>query len=245
MISHDLECVFVHIPKTGGTSILHYFLDVSGITWENRADLLLGFNDVPAHGPQRLTHLTMSEYLALGYLSRRQCERYFKFAFVRNPWSRLLSEYLFRYLGVYTFREFVMDYVPCNMPGQYPQKGKKGKSEADSFLDQKRHLLPQYKFIFDDEGRQCVDFIARYENLDENFSSIVRKLGVEGKSVLQRKNTAQDHLKNALVQKGILQPDESIKFNGEIDYRNFYSEETKSAVANYYHKDISLFEYQF
>ena len=63
MIFHRYRCLSVHIPKTGGNSINRVF----GIGWQDHKDL-----------------------------ARYREERfraYFKFAVVRNPWERLLSDY--------------------------------------------------------------------------------------------------------------------------------------------------------
>jgi|SaaInlV_165m_DNA_1040744.scaffolds.fasta_scaffold38728_1 chondroitin 4-sulfotransferase 11 len=67
MISHKHQCVFVHIPKTGGTSL---------------GKLLLG--DLDAY--EGKTHSPFSG----PYLKFPQ---YFKFSFVRNPWDRIVSYY--------------------------------------------------------------------------------------------------------------------------------------------------------
>ena len=45
MISHNHEYVFVHIPKCGGQSIEHVFLNDLGLEWHNRSPLLLRPND--------------------------------------------------------------------------------------------------------------------------------------------------------------------------------------------------------
>src|SRR6187402_3169911 len=67
MISHKHQCIFVHIPKTAGNSINRVF----GVGWENHKDLARYHAEIP----------------------RETFERYFKFAIVRNPWDRLLSDY--------------------------------------------------------------------------------------------------------------------------------------------------------
>ena len=63
MISHRHQCVFVHVPKTAGISIEHVFLAQYGLTWDERAPLLLRFNPDPALGPERLGHLTATDEL--------------------------------------------------------------------------------------------------------------------------------------------------------------------------------------
>jgi hypothetical protein len=62
------QCIFIHIPKAAGTSV---------------ALTLFG-------EPSR--HVPWFEYYQA---NPRKFRKYFKFAFVRNPWDRLVSSYFF------------------------------------------------------------------------------------------------------------------------------------------------------
>src|SRR5947208_3465937 len=62
------RCIFIHIPKTAGSSI---------------ALSLFG---------EQLEHITYRDYQIA---NPRKFDRYFKFAFVRNPWDRVVSSYFF------------------------------------------------------------------------------------------------------------------------------------------------------
>lgn len=112
MICHHHKCIFIHIPKTAGQSIEHVFLDLLGLTWETRAPLLLRFNDRKELGPPRLAHLKANDYVNFKYISEELFNSYFKFSFVRNPWSRLVSFYNYRkYYLFYNFKYFVMKHL--------------------------------------------------------------------------------------------------------------------------------------
>jgi hypothetical protein len=64
----EFQCIFIHIPKTAGTSV---------------ARTLFG---------QGSRHVPYFEYEKV---NGRKFNRYFKFAFVRNSWDRLVSTYFF------------------------------------------------------------------------------------------------------------------------------------------------------
>ena len=73
MICTEHQCIFVHIPRTGGTSI----------------EQKLGLFETPFHTAQ--DHRPI--YVIHNEVDKKEFDRYFKFTIVRNPWSRLFSWY--------------------------------------------------------------------------------------------------------------------------------------------------------
>lgn len=71
MISHEYKCIFVHISRTGGSSIEKA---ICGREW---------WKINPA-----TKHLTASQTKEI---YKDYWNSYFKFSFVRNPWDRLVS----------------------------------------------------------------------------------------------------------------------------------------------------------
>jgi hypothetical protein len=87
-VDHDQKLLFIHVPKTGGTTIL----TLLGLWKEERSpDLHTLFGDL---GPLDLQHLTVAQ--ARQFLTPAEFAAYFKFAFVRNPWDRAVSAALWR-----------------------------------------------------------------------------------------------------------------------------------------------------
>lgn len=208
-ISHKHKCIFVHIPKTGGVSITTA-LGICGTQIDrNRFDntlnenILFGFN-----GKIYYQHLLLREIKKI--VERYIFNSYFKFAFVRNPYSRIVSEYLYRkninqrFINT-TFREFIINYL-------IPNNKKKLKDDKD------RHSKPQYKFITDNKGKIEVDFVGRFENIDEDFEMIKKILGLN----------VDLHILNK---------------SGNQLYEKYYDEETKKIVGRIYQKDFQIFGY--
>ena len=167
MLCTNLNCLFVHIPKTGGQSIAHALLRHLGLDWEQRARFLMRPNDDPARGPERLAHLTASEYVEFGYLSQSEFDSLFKFSIVRNPWDRLVSEYRYRgYAERQDFRTFVREGLP-----------------APGWGDPYRHILPQRDFLFGAGGQLLVDRVLRFEQLAEEADELLAQLGLEDRSL--------------------------------------------------------------
>ena len=78
MINDELKFIFIHIPKTGGSSIEQIF------GRENR------LKDKTVHAP--LSVYDLEKY-----------KDYYKFSFVRNPWDKLVSEYFWFTNNKYRF----------------------------------------------------------------------------------------------------------------------------------------------
>ncbi|NTS76907.1 sulfotransferase family 2 domain-containing protein [Catenovulum sp. SM1970] len=227
MISSDHRSLFIHIPKTAGQSVESAFLSDLGLAWEQRSKLLLKPNNDQKLGPPRLAHLTASEYIDLGYIDETRFNSYFKFCFVRNPWSRLASEYLYRkghgdaaYQG--TLDDFIFKFFPKPVDDNHHTN-----------KDYYRHVIPQVDFIYQGD-KLCVDFVGRFERLDEDFSFIANKLNLQSK-LLPHKN-ATDRKWLRLLKSLVLR---------KKDYRTLYTDRSAEWVAKYYASDIKKFNYCF
>jgi len=162
MICHHYKCIFVHTPKTAGQSMEHVFLRLLNLDWETRAPLLLRPNDQPKLGPPRLAHLKADEYVRFKYLPQEMFDDYFKFAFVRNPWSRMVS--MFRYLDVektWEFKSFLMHIFKNRI-----------------WKEQYWFVGPQCEFVCAEDGRVLMDFIGRFERLQIDFNHVCQKIDI-------------------------------------------------------------------
>ena len=78
------KTIFIHIPKTAGTSIEHTLIDYS---LNHRGDLKNWYGKVQGY---ELDHSTIK-------FMKQHCnhynDSYLKFCIVRNPYERLVSEY--------------------------------------------------------------------------------------------------------------------------------------------------------
>ena len=81
-------------------------------------------------------------------------------------------------------------------------------------------LRPQCDFIFDDSNNQLVDFIGRYENLEEDFNHILEKLQINVQ--LKRFNS-----------------------NYYRSHKEILNKESIELIYERYKEDISIFKYNF
>ena len=166
MISHDKKCIFIHIPKCGGTS-------VEDVIWpkdqgRTEQDLWMGFvtqfeNKYQTGGLQHLLAWQVRDEVG-----RDVFGAYYKFAFVRNPWDRIVSQ--FAYMQQ---RPDLMDYL-----------GMTSETEFKSYLELirlKEHVqwMPQVRFLLDHDGSILVDRIGRLEVFDYDCAQIFADLGLK------------------------------------------------------------------
>ena len=176
MYSREHDFVFVHIPKTAGTSVYE------ALGGDRSTD--------PQHGFDRsrgipLQHMTAAEMMDLGYVTRGEFERCFSFCFVRNPWDRMVSEWKWRCgsalprTHLYRYRKISLRRFLLEGPGWRGDVGAKIR----------RHLLPQAAFVHDRDGRLMVDFVGRFERLAEDFEIACERAGLVGRSLGWAKKT--------------------------------------------------------
>ena len=192
---HEYKCIFFHIPKTGGMAV------AEGI-----------FN-----GKIIGDHRGVEIYKRL---FKKKFYSYFKFSFVRNPWSRLLSAYNFLIDG--GLHESDQKWAEQNI-----MKFKNFEDFVLNWVNPKNvqlgiHFIPQYQFIIDIYGKQSVDYIGKQESLNEDFKKIC--------SILEISNANLNYINTGK------------KID---DYRVFYTKKTQDIVRKVYKKDIKLFNYIF
>lgn len=166
MLVHELNCVFIHVPKCAGQSIETALMTHLGYEWEQRGRFMMGPNRDPAKGPARLAHMTAAEYVKFAYMTQQQFDTYFKFSIVRNPWARIVSEYHWAgHHKRFGFEDFLTKYFPVS-------------DNHATASDALRHVIPQADFLYDNENRCLVDYLGRFETLRDDFIKICDKIGI-------------------------------------------------------------------
>lgn len=170
-VSDKYECILIHIPKTAGTS-MEYVLGMHGDKDTVGLERDLSHNsevDYKNFFGRDLQHLTFNELKKHLKMPKDKFNNYFKFAFVRNPWDRMVSEFSWdsnwnkgdgRFSRSY-FRKKVFELF--------------AKYKKDSLTA--KHYIPQSKFIVEDD-QVLVDFVGKYENLEQDWANLCNKLGI-------------------------------------------------------------------
>ncbi|MEQ9299453.1 MAG: sulfotransferase family 2 domain-containing protein [Cyclobacteriaceae bacterium] len=170
MISHRHQCIFIHIPKTGGTSIEralgHFDILKKGVQDHQLLSEIEPLDRISVCRYRVNRHILRRNVDYRPELSRNQYRRYFKFSIVRNPWARVYSWY----------RNTIRDVSHRNMPS-IPVDCKFDYF-VRTYLDHWM-LQPQTNWLVNRSGRIDVDFIGKFESLSIDFSRISDKLGLD------------------------------------------------------------------
>ncbi len=187
----EYECIYIHIPKAAGTSVC---MSLFG---------------------HQVGHIPFSRFY---HSNPQKAASYFKFTFVRNPWSRLVSSYFFLKAGgmnsedaawsrrnlekFETFEDFVNGWVtPENIRSHV-------------------HFLPQLHFLTDENGTLKINYVGKVENMAADIGIVAARIGRAAD--LEMFNQSRHDV-----------------------YTKYYSPETREIVGRVYEKDIETFGYKF
>ncbi|MFM7138217.1 MAG: sulfotransferase family 2 domain-containing protein [Planctomycetota bacterium] len=169
LVSHTHSFAFVHVPKTGGSSV-HTALGAHAVCvddyWANRAFARFGIpvnRFAPWPYTKFRTHASAATLAA--WLSPDVFERLFKFAFVRNPWDLLVS-----------YWHYLRD-KPGHRRGHVARRLPDFAAYVDYEI--RRGRFSQSGLLCNRQGELLVDFVGRYESLPGDFSFICRRIGIE------------------------------------------------------------------
>ncbi len=171
IISRGRRYIFVHIPKTGGTSLT--------LALEGRAmkdDILIGDTPKAKKRRKRLHGVTSAGRLwkharltdIYGLLEPEEIDSFFIFTLVRNPWDRMVSYY--HWLRRQNF--------------DHPAVSLARKHDFSDFLNHEyigltTRASPYGHYVRDRSGKERCDLFVRLEHLEEDIKPLQEHLGFQ------------------------------------------------------------------
>lgn len=197
-ISDNLKLIFVHIPKNAGTSITNNKL----------AEFSNG------------GHFTAEE---IKQRHPKKWEEYFKFAVIRNPWDRVVSNYEYARMEK-SYWHSSDNSTPYPPHSDYSILKDMSFEQCVNLLYKNIHSLnhegwkPQYVWISDKSNNIIIDKFFYYENLenDEDFSKIIPNLDKINLTTKKSNN-----------------------------YKDYYNDDLINKVSEIYKNDIKLFNFNY
>jgi len=241
-INHNLDIIYFHIPKTGGTyiqTLLEEYYNFTSYNFLVRSDFHI-FNEFNkdkinnSHDYIKVTPFSnryfgvnnyysgSTELIEMTTLDEIRWNNAFKFTFVRDPYTRFISAF-----------NFILS-IPNISKNLIDNDNYKKFENIDHFINNKDELsdiaynhifLSQYDQIIDINGINNLSFIGKQENLEEDLSNILLKVGFE-KIIHEKKTTVNKN---------------KINFNY---YKTYYTEYSFNFVNKHFEKDFIEFNYK-
>ncbi|MDN5850184.1 MAG: sulfotransferase family protein [Nitrococcus sp.] len=217
LISYKHRFLFVHIAKTGGTSI-RGALRPYRWGWPYSMQLALCSLMSQLTRPRHMLGIKFPRHAkaiaAKEMLPSEVYDSLFKFTVVRNPWDLQVSSYH------HLCREHPRLLDGASSFDAFLERKLDPQREHEDLLDVSQELQSDY--VVDLRGNLIIDYIARYERLEDDFTEICRRIGID--------RPALPHLRQATARKA---------------YRDYYSTKTRALVARHYAADLDRFDYSF
>lgn len=205
--------MFVHIPKTGGNSIQNVLREYS----EDDIVVIGKYQDgverfeVKNKNYEITKHSTLSHYSSV--LEPSLFRRLFKFGTIRNPWDMMISFYFSPNLGATEWRR--KDFIKLIQNVAPIQHYISLTSSFEKKLNKLRLPIRLVGSSID------VDFLIRFENLQNDFNYVCDKIGIQHTILPHRNASSRGH------------------------YSKYYDDELIDLVAKHFSEEIRIGGYQF
>lgn len=176
-VYHRSKLVHIHIPKTGGTAIERFFHSIGDMVWGKES--WLGQEYLHRRWYE-FQHLSIPELLNFA----GEFKNFYSFAVIRNPYSRLVSEFLWRQ-SVFqnggphqcfdSFEELVFA-LPLEIDNHWHDVIEDANQRQANFLI---HVRPQHQYVCDRSGKLVVNELLRFEQFKDDFARLLKRHGLQ------------------------------------------------------------------
>ena len=166
---------------------------------------------------EKALHAPLIHETALTFRDRIGKKRWnerFSFAIVRNPWDRAVSHFHYRKMTNQTGLGIASIAFKDWLKRVYLDR-------SPEYMNEEKMFLTQSEWVCDEQGRIMVDYIGRFENLQQSWDDIC--------DALHREKSQLPHVKKS----------------SRGDYRDYYDDESREIIADFFRPDIELFDYSF
>jgi hypothetical protein len=232
-INHDKKAIFIHIPKTGGTFIREnlekyygfkfyvikradhdVFCNISKLDKE-RNQVFKDFVANRNHGI--LKYAKTSNYInRMINMNREKWKTYKIFCFVRNPYDRLISGWNFlksKHGISSSFEEFIF------------------KENVVSDFEYIHSFMSQYDNMIDENNKFKINYLGKFENIEEDFKNILLNLGFSEEEIKHDKekknNFTHQSYKELINTQEIL---DKVNIICQKDFENFFYKKVEKIV---------------
>ena len=210
IINHPRKFIFICVPKTGSTTLSKFFVE------KDKIEIEKSWYKERWHWPMTSVETQYEEVF--------NTNEYYKFAFHRNPWDRLVSSWI----------EFTTDPGHLNtwstpLLEEFQTWENFVLNFRDSKWSRNLHFCPTAYYthkLWTDREKIRVNFIGNYTNWTNDVHHIFEKLGYDTKEIKKLKRWRETKRKR--------------------DYKQYYQTDRMiNEVALHFERDIKLFGDKF
>jgi len=233
MISIQNKFIFIHVPKTGGNSLQEILKIYSEDVLTTNGKYQDGIEDFGVTNTKYKTkkHSPLSYYHSV--MEKCLFEQLFKFAIIRNPWERMISLYFSAHRGpkIEWNRNKFIELVYRAKPLRYFIC--LNNNSRNKFIELVYRSKPLRYFInkiyryrsYNKQNSKTldndIDFLIRYESLNDDFEKVCKILGISPKPLKVLNQSRREH------------------------YSMYYDDELIDLIERKFREEIIYGKYQF
>ncbi|NNF48458.1 MAG: sulfotransferase family 2 domain-containing protein [Woeseiaceae bacterium] len=218
MIAHKLKTIFIHIPKTAGSSIEVALNEVEQRE-DGAVDPMTGeFVNVITGTEKHMTARACREFVG-----DEVWNSYFKFSVVRNPFDRFHSLW---WNGRHVARRHALSMHEFANAAFH--RGVRGRliSWRQGLWKVHQRYWPQTRWLRSPGGEIEMDQVLKFENIAADFAQLAGRIGLPS-----------TELPKVLMK--------NRRPSSRRPYVEDYDSETRRIVTDYYREDLEAFGYEF
>jgi len=215
-VNHNLKAIFIHVHKTGGTYISYMLHKYYGFKnyYLRRPD-----HDVFCLNKKKTTkyinyenriHGVLVYYKTSSYINKKmnmtaqKWNEYFKFCFIRNPYDKIISAWYHINRYNIPFNNYLNLINTCND------------------VEYMHMFLPQVRNIINEKGKININYIGKFENLENDLTYILKKIGIP--TIIHDVN-------------------KKINKRNHLEFYKYYNQESLNIVNNLLKEDFQYLDY--
>ena len=170
-VNHDLKAVFIHVHKTAGTTLAmtlkkYYGFETFYLRRPDHQTFCFDKKKKKYINFENRVHGILNYYKTSSFINKKmkmnpqKWAAYTKFCFVRNPYDRIVSAWNHVNRFKIPFEHFL------------------NLKQTVNDVEYMHMFMPQHRSMVNEKGKTAIDFIGRFEHLEEDFEKILKLIGI-------------------------------------------------------------------